>query len=77
MRKIKLCLLAIGVANLVQAQTEIALQPLSITSNRLLQKTKESGRNITVISGDAFNHLPNLSLYELLKYVPGIEIQSR
>ena len=77
MRKIKLCLLAIGVANLVQAQTEIALQPLSITSNRLLQKTKESGRNITVISGDAFNHLPNLSLDELLKYVPGIEIQSR
>jgi outer membrane cobalamin receptor len=66
MRKIKLCLLAIGVANLVQAQTEIALQPLSITSNRLLQKTKESGRNITVITGDAFNHLPNLSLDELL-----------
>lgn len=77
MRKIKLCLLAIGLTNLVQAQTEIALQPLSITSNRLLQKTKESGRNITVITGDAFNHLPNLSLEELLKYVPGIEIQSR
>ena len=77
MRKIKLCLLAIGVANLVQAQTAITLQPLSITSNRLLQKTKESGRNITVITGDAFNHLPNLSLDELLKYVPGIEIQSR
>lgn len=77
MQKIKLCLLAIGLANLVQAQTEIVLQPLSITSNRLLQKTKESGRNITVIKGDAFNHLPNLSFDELLKYVPGIEIQAR
>jgi len=59
MRKIKLCLLAVGVVNLVQAQTEITLQPLSITSNRLLQKTKESGRNITVITGDACHHLSN------------------
>jgi vitamin B12 transporter len=77
MRKIYLFFLSVCFSVNVNAQTEITLNPLSITSNRLLQKTKESGRNITVIKGDAFNHLPSLSLDELLKYVPGIEIQSR
>ena len=77
MRKIYLGFLSICISTSIHAQKEIALQPLSITSNRLLQTTTESGRNITVIEGSALGNTPNLSIDELLKYVPGLEIQSR
>ncbi len=77
MRRLYLSFLSICITTSIHAQTEISLNPLSITSNRLLQKTTESGRSITVIEGSALGNTPNLSIDELLKYVPGLEIQSR
>ena len=76
MRKLMLagCILA---AIQVFAQTEIDLNPITITSSRTPQKISETGRSITVIDGKLFQQLPVNAVDELLKYVPGIEVQSR
>jgi vitamin B12 transporter len=64
-------------AEVLSAQTKIDLNPVSVTSGRIAQKANETGRNITVIDGKMFQQLPVNSLDELLKYVPGVEVQSR
>lgn len=61
----------------LSAQTKVDLNPVSVTSGRVAQKVNETGRNITVIDGKMFQQLPVNSLDELLKYVPGVEVQSR
>ena len=58
-----------------QAQTE--MDAITITATRSPQKISETGRSITVIEGSRFNNLPVQSVDELLRYVPGIEVQSR
>ncbi len=55
----------------------VRLETVSVTSNRLLQQNNETGRSITVLEGKLFEKLPVRSLDELLKYIPGVEIQSR
>ncbi len=76
MRKLvfAICLAA---ANSCFAQTAVDLNPVTITATRLPQKQNETGRSITVIDGKLFDKLAVRSLDELLKYVPGIEMQSR
>ncbi len=64
-------------ANIAAAQSSVDLNPVSVTSTRLSQKANETGRNITVLDGKMFQQLPVHSLDELLKYVPGVEVQSR
>ena len=59
------------------AQTKIELNPISITTSRIAQKTNETGRSISVIEGNFFQQLPVSSLDELLRYIPGVEVQSR
>ena len=59
------------------AQNAIDLDPVTITTTRQPQKISETGRSITVIDGKLFQQLPVNSIDELLKYVPGVEIQSR
>lgn len=59
------------------AQNAVDLNPVTITATRAPQKISETGRNISVIAGDQFQHLPVSSIDELLKYVPGVEVQSR
>ncbi|MDI9319918.1 MAG: TonB-dependent receptor [Phycisphaerales bacterium] len=66
-----------GINTLAWGQTKLDLNPITITSNRLEEKINESGRNITLIKGEQFQQLPVQSLEELLKYVPGVEVQSR
>lgn len=53
------------------------LDEVTITATRSPQKISETGRSITVIEGSRFNRLPVQSVDELLRYVPGIEVQSR
>lgn len=67
----------IGMSTVAWGQTKLDLNPITITSNRLEEKINESGRNITLIKGEQFQQLPVQSLDELLKYVPGVEVQSR
>ena len=63
--------------NYTIAQTPVELNPVTITATRTPQKANETGRNITVIEGKLFNQLPVHSIDELLKFVPGVEVQQR
>lgn len=72
-----LCLCFIGSAHFAIAQSSVDLNPVSVTRARLSQKANETERNITVLDGKMFQQLPVHSLDELLKYVPGVEVQSR
>jgi iron complex outermembrane receptor protein len=74
MKKTILVLLCIGYMKLY-AQNE--LDSVTITASLTQSKISESGRDIVVIKGSAFNNLPVHSLDELLRYVPGIEVQQR
>lgn len=53
------------------------LNNITITSNMQEQRQKESGRDVFVLKGDFFNKLPVHSIDELLKYIPGVEVQQR
>lgn len=59
------------------AQTEQLLDPVTVTSSLIEKRGSETGRNITIIKGESFSKLPVHSLDELLKFLPGIEVQSR
>ena len=56
---------------------EIALDPVTVTSSLIEKRASETGRNIAVIKGDYFQNLPVHSIDDLLRYVPGVEIQAR
>lgn len=76
----KLILLAIGVLFCtcsIAQQKEIELSPVTITSSLQSQPTSRTGRNIISIPGDNFAKLPVHSIDELLKFIPGIEVQMR
>ncbi|MCF2446281.1 TonB-dependent receptor [Dyadobacter sp. CY345] len=60
----------------VKAQ-EISLDPVTVTSSLIEKRASESGRNIAVIKGDYFQNLPVHSIDDLLRYVPGVEMQAR
>ncbi len=49
----------------------------SVTVTATLKGSTVSGRDITVVKGESFSHLPIRSLDDLLKYIPGIELQQR
>lgn len=53
------------------------LDPVTVTAGLSETAISKSGRNIIVLKGDRFQQLPVNSIDELLRYVPGIEIQSR
>lgn len=59
------------------AQSTIDLNPITVTATRSAQKANQTGRNISVLEGKLFNQLPVHSIDELLKYVPGVEVQQR
>lgn len=56
---------------------EIVLDPVTVTSSLVEKRSSETGRNITIITGESISKLPVHSIDELLKYVPGIEVQAR
>jgi len=56
---------------------ETELEPVVITGNLQKQKLKETGRNIILINKEDIEKITANSLDELLKYIPGIEVQQR
>jgi iron complex outermembrane receptor protein len=56
---------------------DISLDPVTVTSSIVEKRASETGRNIAVIKGDYFQTLPVHSIDDLLRYVPGVEIQAR
>lgn len=62
----------------VQSQTiETALDPVTVVSSLSKLSSSKTGRNIFVLQGKDIAALPVKSLDELLRYIPGIEVQSR
>lgn len=59
------------------AQEGTILDPVTVTSSLIEKRSSETGRNIAIIKGESFSKLPVHSLDELLKYIPGIEVQAR
>jgi vitamin B12 transporter len=69
-------LVFILISKVTMAQ-EISLDPVTITSSLIEKRASETGRNIAVIKGDYFQNLPVHSIDDLLRYIPGVEIQAR
>lgn len=53
------------------------LDPVTVSSSLSSLLSSKTGRNIVVIKGEQFAKLPVNSIDDLLRYVPGIEIQAR
>lgn len=74
--KLLIAICSIAVASKTSAQ-EIELDPVTVTASLSQKRASETGRNITIIKGERFTNLPVHSVDELLRYVPGVEIQAR
>ncbi|MFN4315067.1 MAG: TonB-dependent receptor plug domain-containing protein [Chitinophagaceae bacterium] len=69
-------LLLLGLNSLAQ-QSEQELDPVTITGTLQPRQMSRTGRNIISVRGDAFNAFPIQSVDELLRYLPGMEVQMR
>lgn len=58
-------------------EQEIELDPITVTSSLQQVKSSRSGRNIVVITGEQLVNTPVHSVDDLLRYVPGVEVQAR
>lgn len=78
MRKFALCILTCTTLTTTSAQEKNNdLDPVTITTSLAPERTSQTGRDIFVIKGDRFADLPIHSIDELLRYLTGVEIQSR
>ncbi|MCI4671489.1 MAG: TonB-dependent receptor [Bacteroidia bacterium] len=59
------------------AQSKMDLDTVMIASQRIPQTIEQSGRDITVIEGNTLLDLPISSIDELLRHLPGVNVQSR
>lgn len=71
-----LCFLFLGLYSAAQ-EKEVELDPVTLTSSLSAQKISQTGRNIIRIPGEQFSMLPVHSVDELLRYIPGVEVQAR
>lgn len=55
----------------------LLLSNVIVTATQAAQQQKESGRNIIAINGAVFSALPVHSVDDLLRYIPGVEVQQR
>ena len=58
----------------LQAQN---LSEVTVTASRLNQRSRETGRNVTIIAGAELSRFPVNSLDDLLRCLPSLEVQSR
>ena len=67
------------ISNILLAQDDeiLELKEVVVTGSRLPITSNETGRNISVLKSDVIATLPVKSVDELLRYIPGIEAQSR
>jgi vitamin B12 transporter len=77
MKLFAIILLSLVVTSVFAQDHETELDPVTVSASLLPQPSSKSGRNITTIQGEQFNKLPIHSIDELLRYIPGIEVQQR
>lgn len=65
---------------LAQAPADTTARPLNevtVYATRLDQSQGQSGRHITIVSGESLRQYPVNSLDDLLRFIPALEVQSR
>lgn len=85
MRKVLIIQLAVLLFNQASAQenkfrtqTEASvLDPITVTSSSIETRASKTGRNITVITSKEIAQLPVRTPDELLRFLPGIDVQTR
>ena len=75
--KPSLIVLFIFISIKTSSQQETTLDPVTITATLNPSPASKTGRNIVTVTGEMFNKLPVHSLDDLLRYLPGIEVQQR
>ncbi|MCE7063462.1 TonB-dependent siderophore receptor [Dyadobacter sp. CY343] len=75
--KISITICALTLLSTSLFAQDISLDPVTVTSSIVEKRASETGRNIAVIKGENFQNLPVHSIDDLLRYVPGVEIQAR
>jgi vitamin B12 transporter len=60
----------------LQAQVK-DLDSIVVTASMRAEHEKETGRNLQVVRGEWLRGLPAISLDEILRYLPGVEVQQR
>ena len=69
---------AIAQENNSRTQTEASvLDPITVTSSSIETRASKTGRNITVITSKEIAQLPVRTPDELLRFLPGIDVQTR
>lgn len=68
--------MALTLINTAFAQVPV-LEPVLISTSAQQQRIRETGRNISVLTREDIKNIPANSLDELLRFVPGIEVQQR
>ena len=53
------------------------LDPVLISSSMQQKRIRETGRNIAILTKEDIKNIPANSLDEMLRFVPGIEVQQR
>jgi len=59
------------------AQQQVDLDPVTVTSSISPIASSKTGRNIITIKGELFEKLPVNSVDDVLRFLPGIEVQAR
>lgn len=78
MKKIGLLFTLFACIQSLFAQTdELKLDPVTVTSSFYETRASKTGRNITVITAKDIAQLPVRTPDELLRFLPGIDVQSR
>lgn len=77
MKNVLTALALIIAVNLIGQEKELELDPVTITASLQPKPVSQTGRNIISFRGSAFNDLPVHSIDELLRYLPGVEMQMR
>jgi iron complex outermembrane receptor protein len=77
MKKILTAISLVLSASLFAQDNERVLDPVTITSSLVSKPISQTGRNIITIKGEEFSRLPVNSIDELLRYLPGVEVQMR
>jgi iron complex outermembrane receptor protein len=78
MKKTGFFLLALSISlNTYSQNKEISLDPVAVSATLNPSAVSKSGRNIIVISAAEIEKMPASSLDEVLRYLPGMEVQSR
>ena len=68
--------MALTLFNTAFAQVPV-LEPVLISTSAQQKRIRETGRNISVLTKEDIKNIPANSLDELLRFVPGIEVQQR